>query len=283
MTYRAYVAIGRFSAGTIAQRFGSWNKALAVAGLDSNQEKNVTPDVLFENLRKVWVAKGKQPVIRDMATPPSRYRGELYAARFGSWRDALRAFVSFVNSDDWLSEDRTEIESSAGTKILIQVCESRGGAFHCGCDSESYSGIILSAKPAALARRPILRRNFKSIMFCHGQKVEKQWKVTSKPNVKTVILEKEMNSIDSKWCFVEAGRDSTHRFERQLRDGYNGTGRRGLHITSLSQKAERSQSLPGVKAGLPFLDMTIAEQEEFDDFIGDVFATDQRRDPQGND
>jgi hypothetical protein len=118
MTYRAYIAIGKFSASTITERFGSWNKALAAAGLDSNQVKNVSTDVLFENLRNVWVAKGKQPVIRDMSAPPSRFRGELYATRFGSWRDALNEFVNFVNSDDWLREDSTDVESSAGTKIL---------------------------------------------------------------------------------------------------------------------------------------------------------------------
>ncbi len=36
-----------------------------------------------------------------------------------------------------------------------------------------------------------------------------------------------------------------------------------------------------LKAGLPFLDMAIAEQEEFDEFISDVFATDRDEIPKG--
>jgi hypothetical protein len=41
------------------------------------------------------------------------------------------------------------------------------------------------------------------------------------------------------------------------------------------KKEKDRKAYQELKAGLPFLDMTIAEQEEFDDFIGDVFATDR--------
>ncbi|MGI8981919.1 MAG: homing endonuclease associated repeat-containing protein [Pirellulaceae bacterium] len=105
LSIRTYAEVGKFSAGTFADRFGSWNSALAAAGLSPNHEKNVSLDVLFDNLRVVWVAKGRQPVFRDMATPPSRYNGQLYATRFGSWRNALHEFVAIVNSDDWVASD----------------------------------------------------------------------------------------------------------------------------------------------------------------------------------
>jgi HNH endonuclease/Homing endonuclease associated repeat len=107
LSFRTYREVGRFSAGTFADRFGSWNGALAAAGLNASQEKNVSLDVLFDNLRLVWVAKGKQPVFRDMAAPPSRYCGQLYATKFGSWRNALREFIAIVNSDDWVASDES--------------------------------------------------------------------------------------------------------------------------------------------------------------------------------
>lgn len=43
----------------------------------------------------------------------------------------------------------------------------------------------------------------------------------------------------------------------------------------IPKKQKDRKAYRELKAGLPFLDMTIAEQEEFDDFIGDVFATDR--------
>ena len=105
LSFRTYREVGRYSAGTFADRFGSWNSALAAAGLKASQEKNVSLDVLFDNLRVVWVAKGKQPVFRDMAAPPSQYCGQLYATKFGTWRNALREFVAIVKSDDWIASD----------------------------------------------------------------------------------------------------------------------------------------------------------------------------------
>ena len=105
LTFRSYNEVGKYSAGTFGVRFGSWNKALAKAGLTLTEEKNVSDNALFENLREVWLLKGKQPVFRDMASSPSRYSASLYTARFGSWRKALKAFVDLVQSDDYIKDE----------------------------------------------------------------------------------------------------------------------------------------------------------------------------------
>jgi hypothetical protein len=120
LNFRTYATTGRFSASTIAERFGTWNNALAAAGLSTNQEKNIGVDALFENLRTVWVTKGKQPVFRDMAAPPSQYGGQLYAARFGGWRNALHKFVTLVNSDAWVatSDGEPDCEQMPDTRNL---------------------------------------------------------------------------------------------------------------------------------------------------------------------
>ena len=97
--------MGKYSASTFGVRFGSWNKALAKAGLTPTAEKNISDDALFDNLREVWLHKGKQPVFRDMASSPSRYTACVYSARFGSWRKALKIFVDLVQSDDWIKDD----------------------------------------------------------------------------------------------------------------------------------------------------------------------------------
>lgn len=105
LTFRSYNEVGKYSAGIFGVRFGSWNKALVKARLTPSEEKNVSDNALFENLKEVWLHKGKQPVFRDMASSPSRYSASLYAAKFGSWRKALKSFVDLVQSDDWIKDD----------------------------------------------------------------------------------------------------------------------------------------------------------------------------------
>ncbi len=99
LTYRAYKEIGKYSPSTIGVRFGSWNDAIKRAGLRPAEEKNVPIDVLFDNLKEVWMAKGKQPVYRDMSNAPSLFTASIYQDRFGSWRTALEVFVASVEDE----------------------------------------------------------------------------------------------------------------------------------------------------------------------------------------
>ncbi len=83
LTFRTYREVGQYHPSTIVARFGTWNEALQRAGLPLNEEKGVPIKVLFDNLKQVWIAKGKQPVYRDMNAPPSEYAASTYNARFG--------------------------------------------------------------------------------------------------------------------------------------------------------------------------------------------------------
>jgi hypothetical protein len=121
LSYRSYAEFGKFSSATFSLRFGSWNSALVAAGLQPKEEKNVSMDSLFENLRKVWIAKGKQPVSRDMVSPLSQYTASLYTSRFGSWRKALQEFVKYVQSDDWISKDATIDEESSTVSNVPKI------------------------------------------------------------------------------------------------------------------------------------------------------------------
>ncbi len=127
LTFRSYNEVGKYSAGTFGIRFESWNKALAKAGLTPTEEKNVSDYALFENLREVWLQKGKQPVFRDMASSPSRYSASLYPARFGSWRKALKAFVDLVQSDDWIKDETKKHDSESGEAETPKKKKKRTG------------------------------------------------------------------------------------------------------------------------------------------------------------
>ena len=96
LTYRSYENYGQYSAATIAARFGSWNQGLASAGLAHNEVKDASDEELFLNLESVWVNLGRQPKTRDLHRPLSTVTHEVYSRRFGSYRQALQAFLAWV-------------------------------------------------------------------------------------------------------------------------------------------------------------------------------------------
>src|ERR1700709_1070939 len=83
LTFRSYNKFGKYAASTVSVRFGTWNDGLRKAGIIPSQEKDVSIEVLFDNLKLVWITKGKQPVYRDMSVAPSNYGGSIYNDRFG--------------------------------------------------------------------------------------------------------------------------------------------------------------------------------------------------------
>ncbi|MDZ4689418.1 MAG: HNH endonuclease [Planctomycetaceae bacterium] len=101
LTTAEYEEIGKGSPSTIARRFGSWPKALELAGLGPSRSKiGISEDELFANLKSVWTQLGRQPVYHEMKQPLSNYSVRTYESRFGSWTKALFAFVKWVNSGD---------------------------------------------------------------------------------------------------------------------------------------------------------------------------------------
>lgn len=83
----------------------------------SMKKKNVSVEALFYNLKLVWIAKGKQPVFRDMSVAPCRYTGSIYHDRFGGWRRALEIFVTSLDHEhDELLTYEVEVQRSSGKK-----------------------------------------------------------------------------------------------------------------------------------------------------------------------
>lgn len=94
---KSYRQNGKFADTTISRRFGSWNKALQLAGLSLANEINVSDERLFENMLVLWQHFGRQPRRSELASPPSTISQTPYSRRFGSWAAALEAFVNFAN------------------------------------------------------------------------------------------------------------------------------------------------------------------------------------------
>lgn len=100
VAFREYQSDGHYHPSTMMRRFGSWNEALKQAGLEISNEMTIDTDRLFENLEGLWIALGRQPTKRDLGTPRSEFSEGPYNRTFGSWRNALSAFVSWANAAD---------------------------------------------------------------------------------------------------------------------------------------------------------------------------------------
>jgi hypothetical protein len=94
-----YRNIGAYSSAVMKTRFGSWNKALAAAGLLTQHRPKLTTEELFENIIAVWTALGRQPRKREMVKPVSKFTADPYVTRFGGWLSAMKAFVEYANGD----------------------------------------------------------------------------------------------------------------------------------------------------------------------------------------
>ena len=100
ITIAEYEKTGKVHPSTIQRRFGSWTKALKLAGLQPSRSKiGISDDELFENIKLLWINLGRQPTYSEVKAPNSKFSSGTYENRFGSWSKALKAFVMWVNTD----------------------------------------------------------------------------------------------------------------------------------------------------------------------------------------
>lgn len=115
MSSRKYRALGAFAGTTIEQRFGSWNKALCLAGLSISGERDISDERLFENLLVLWQHLGRQPRSSELMRPPSVISQTPYNRRFRSWTASLEAFVRYANGSGIESPSvQSDVEAMRG-------------------------------------------------------------------------------------------------------------------------------------------------------------------------
>ena len=106
----------------LPRRFGSWSKALELAGLQPTGWKiGITDEELFENIRSLWVSLGRQPRYSEVEETPQFpfLFQEHIETRFGSWTKALQAFVAWVNSDCPEQKPATEAGGANNRALTI--------------------------------------------------------------------------------------------------------------------------------------------------------------------
>ncbi len=117
VTQAQYNSQGVYDTSTQIRRFGSWSEALRRAGLGISNRINIPDEELFENILALWLRYGRQPVRRELALNPSCISENPYNRRFGSWMNALRAFVDYANgSGSELAERQAEAGAASQHK-----------------------------------------------------------------------------------------------------------------------------------------------------------------------
>jgi len=100
LTRQEYDSFGRYNSITYARKFGSWFNALEKAGLEKPRtEFKISEEELFENLEEIWIKLGRQPKIKEMEKPLSKFHFISYKRRFGTWYNALKKFIEYVNKE----------------------------------------------------------------------------------------------------------------------------------------------------------------------------------------
>ena len=135
LSARIYGEHGRFDPTTISRRFGSWNKAMAAAGLTGGNEPNYSDALLFENIMSLWEHFGRQPRRAELAQPPSTISQTPYRRRFRSWGEALQRFVEFGNATDAQRPDQglvsRGVRSSRDPSLRLRFFVLKRDDFRC--------------------------------------------------------------------------------------------------------------------------------------------------------
>lgn len=105
LSQRNYKTHGKYGINTIIRRFGSWNAAISASGLEIIVDRNISTEKLFSALYDLWITLGRQPNYSEVRKPACIFHVATFERRFGSWRQALEAFVSWANSEDLAPPD----------------------------------------------------------------------------------------------------------------------------------------------------------------------------------
>lgn len=113
ITTSLYKQQGAYGIRPFLRVFGSWDNALKAANLEeTGYNYTITDEDLFNDIENMWTLKGSQPTTSDVRKGLSKYGLNTFCRRFGGWNNALKAFISYINMDDYIEVDKTPKEAN---------------------------------------------------------------------------------------------------------------------------------------------------------------------------
>ena len=118
LTIKEFDANATINSSTVANHFGSWNNALIAVGAEINNKKN-SHEELMNNIRNVWIMKGKQPSKRDMDNKNiSSISSASYVRHYRTWYKALEVFMAYISEND--DDSTIDVSESINTSSVIK-------------------------------------------------------------------------------------------------------------------------------------------------------------------
>ncbi len=84
-------------AETFCERFGSWNKALRIIGIEGGRERKYSSEELIENLENIWKELNFPPGKRQLAKYGKKISEQPYKRIWGSVQSACEQIALFHN------------------------------------------------------------------------------------------------------------------------------------------------------------------------------------------
>ncbi len=84
-----YSNAGRFHSATVKSRFGSWNRALELARLETRKLMNIASEELLADIRRVAERLNESVLTVELYDEFGKYSSAAVARRFGGWIAAL--------------------------------------------------------------------------------------------------------------------------------------------------------------------------------------------------
>lgn len=110
-----YKKYGKFSQFVVSARFGSWNNAMRLLGLEPNHEHHIDKSRLLNDILLVFNKNGT--INTDLYNKEGRYCAATIRNKFGSWSNALR--------EAGISNTSFNISESDLLKDLIEICDGK--------------------------------------------------------------------------------------------------------------------------------------------------------------
>lgn len=149
VTIDEYNQFGKYHATTLTRRFGSWFRCLDEAELKPSRSKiNISEEELFQNLEELWQHFGRQPKYHEVVKPLSKFSVGTYEKRYGTFYNALIAFVNAMNGE--ISEEKRLLEKgldnprSINYRLRFKIMQRDNFKCQmCGASPAINSGTIL--------------------------------------------------------------------------------------------------------------------------------------------
>ena len=101
---------------TFVNRFGSWNKALRIIGIEGGRERKYTIEELIENLENIWKEIKFPPGKRQLAKYGKKISEQPYKRNWGSVKSACEQIALFhdgkITREQLLLKSKTKNERS---------------------------------------------------------------------------------------------------------------------------------------------------------------------------